>query len=89
MPAKKYTLVISKKAEKELYKLPNDISKRITTAINELCNNPRPKGYRKMMGQRGYRIRKGDYRIIYEIEDDKIIITVLNVGHRRDIYDRI
>ncbi len=84
-----YSLEFKPRAKKQLEKLPDSISKKLLVAINALCKNPRPRGYIKLTGKRGYRIRKGDYRIIYNIEDSKIIITVLNVGHRRDVYDRI
>ena len=52
----------------------------------ELENNPRPSGCKKLQGRNGYRIRSGDYRIIYEVEDKIITVTVIDVGHRKDIY---
>jgi mRNA interferase RelE/StbE len=55
-------------------------------AIANLAVNPRPFGYKKLKGEEAYRIRVGDYRIIYEIDDGKIIVTVVSVGNRKDIY---
>lgn len=53
-----------------------------------LENNPRPSGYKKLKGRPAYRIRHGNYRIIYEINDNIITVTVTNVGHRKDVYDK-
>ena len=58
----------------------------IKSAIAGLSQNPRPYGYKKLKGEEAYRIRVGDYRIIYEIDNDKIIVTVVSVGHRKEIY---
>ena len=58
----------------------------IKGAIAELADNPRPHGYKKLKGEDAYRIRVGDYRIIYEIEDNIILVTVVSVGHRKDVY---
>ncbi|HEY9125250.1 MAG TPA: type II toxin-antitoxin system mRNA interferase toxin, RelE/StbE family [Bacteroidales bacterium] len=55
-------------------------------AISNLGNNPRPFGYKKLKGEDAYRIRIGDYRIIYEIDDTIIVVTVVSVGHRKEIY---
>jgi mRNA interferase RelE/StbE len=73
-----------------VYKDFRSISKiernRIVKRIEALAENPRPFGYRKLTEQNRYRIRQGDYRIIYEIFDDKLIVWVVKVGHRRDVY---
>jgi mRNA interferase RelE/StbE len=58
----------------------------IRVAISRLAENPRPQGYIKLKGEEAYRIRVGDYRIIYEINDDKITVIVVAVGHRKYIY---
>ena len=84
---KKYTLVIKKKAEKQLAKLPKQVTEKLLNVITSLCADPRPRGYIKLVKRKGYRIRKGDYRIIYNIEDEKIIVTVLQVGHRQNVYN--
>ena len=82
----KYTVLIERYAQKQIMKLDRKVIPLIKTAIAGLADNPRPYGYKKLKGEDAYRIRVGDYRVIYEIEDDKIIITVVSVGHREDIY---
>ncbi len=58
----------------------------VKSAIAALADNPRPYGYKKLKGEDAYCIRVGDYRVIYEINDGKIIVTMVSVGHRKDIY---
>ncbi len=82
-----YTIVLSKKAQKQLDKLPNRIVEPILTAISSLEENPRPNGYKKLKGREAYRIRTGDYRIIYSVFDDELIVDVITLGHRKDIYE--
>ena len=81
-----YKLSIRRKAQKQLAKLPVNDYEKVKHAIIELAGNPRPKGAKKLKGRDGWRVRQGDYRIIYEIEDDVLIVIVLDVGHRKDIY---
>jgi mRNA interferase RelE/StbE len=82
-----YTITISRLAQKQLDKLPNNIGDRLIDAIYELAKNPRPTGYKKLKGRDGYRVRSGDYRIIYEIFDSVLLINVVALGHRKDIYN--
>jgi mRNA interferase RelE/StbE len=82
----KYTVLIERYAQKQIMRLDKKVIPLIKTAIASLADNPRPYGYKKLKGEDAYRIRVGDYRIIYEIADDKIIVTVVSVGHRREIY---
>jgi mRNA interferase RelE/StbE len=82
-----YKINITKKAKKELDKMSDDIVEPILTAIEKLSENPRPKGCKKLKGRLGYRIRVGNYRIIYEIFDDVLVIEVVDLGHRKDIYE--
>lgn len=82
----KYTVLIERYAQKQIMKLDKQIIPAIKSAIASLAENPRPYGYKKLKGEEAFRIRVGDYRIIYEIDDGKIIITVVSVGHRKDIY---
>lgn len=82
-----YTIVLSKKAQKQLDKLPNRIVEPILTAISSLEENPHPNGYKKLKGREAYRIRTGDYRIIYSVFDDELIVDVITLGHRKDIYE--
>jgi mRNA interferase RelE/StbE len=83
----KYSVEINKKAQKSLDKLSDFIVAPVLSAINDLAENPRPQGYRKLKGRKGYRIRVGDYRVIYEIFDHVLLIEVVDLGHRKDIYD--
>lgn len=82
----KYTVLIERYAQKQIMKLDKKIIPVIKAAIADLADNPRPYGYRKLKGEDAYRIRVGDYRIIYEINDNTIIVTVVSIGHRKDIY---
>lgn len=82
----KYAVLIERYAQKQIMKLDKQIIPAIKSAIASLADNPRPYGYKKLKGEEAFRIRVGDYRIIYEIDDGKIIITVVSVGHRKDIY---
>ena len=83
----KYKVEINKKARKNLDKLSDFIIEPILIAIGDLAENPRPPGYRKLKGRKGYRIRVGNYRVIYEIYDHVLLIEVVDLGHRKDIYD--
>ncbi len=83
-----YEIVLTKSAQKKLAKLSKELQILIGTAINNLAASPRPSGCKKLKGnQTDYRIRIGDYRVVYEIHDNKLVILVLNLGHRKDIYD--
>lgn len=83
----KYTIVLTKKAKKQLDRLSDDIADPIIESIQNLEKNPRPIGYIKLKGREGYRIRTGNYRIIYTILDSKLIVEIIALGHRRDIYE--
>ena len=82
-----YDLQYKKKAIKALVKINDPYYSAIIQAIDELANNPRPFGYKKLTGRNGYRIRVANYRIIYEIIDTKLIIEIVNVGSRSSIYE--
>ncbi len=84
-----YKLVIEKYALKNIAKIAPAHLPAIREAITLLAQNPRPQGYKKLKGTDAYRIRSGNYRIIYEIHDDIITIVVIDVGHRREIYRRL
>lgn len=83
----KYTVVLSKKAQKQLDKLTDNIAEPIIDAIGDLEKDPRPKGYKKLKGRDGYLIRVGNYRIIYDIYDNELIVDIITLGHRKDIYE--
>jgi len=81
-----YAVFILRRALKELAKLPPEIYERIKAAIWGLGQEPKPAGCQKLTGREGWRIRVGNYRVIYEIDDVQHTVTVLHVGHRRDVY---
>ncbi len=81
-----YTVVFLRRAQRELESLPNTDYERVRNAIAGLANNPRPSGCKKLTGRDGWRIRIGDYRVIYGINDRELLITVVRIGNRRDIY---
>jgi mRNA interferase RelE/StbE len=82
-----YEVKFSKGAKKQLRKLPLDVQQRIQTKINDLAIEPRPNGVKKLQGDdNSYRLRVGDYRVIYEVVDDVLIVTVIKVRHRSEIY---
>lgn len=82
-----YKVTIGSKAFKALEKINEPDYSSIKTAIYNLANDPRPRGYKKLKGQDGYRIRVGDYRVIYTIVDTLLTVDVINLGHRKDIYE--
>ncbi len=81
-----YKVRVERKAQKKLSKIPEPYYSNIKAAILDLGNDPRPKGCKKLKGRDGYRIRVADYRIIYEIQDSILLVDVIDLGHRKDIY---
>jgi len=81
-----YTIHILRRAQRELAELPRGIYERVRDAIRALAQDPRPPGCLKMKEREEWRIRIGSYRVIYEIDDEQQTVTVLHVGHRRDVY---
>ena len=81
-----YKLLIKRSAAKELEELPPKVRRRVASKIDALGTTPRPPGVEKLSGQEKYRIRQGDYRVLYAIDDDAQIVTVVKIGHRRDVY---
>lgn len=81
-----YRVEISRRAAKAVASLGKPTRRKILTAIEALSGNPRPVGCRKLAGQETWRIRVGDYRIIYEIHAQILLVIVVDVGHRREIY---
>ncbi|MHB1920622.1 MAG: type II toxin-antitoxin system RelE family toxin [Chitinophagaceae bacterium] len=82
-----YKIRIEKAVQKTLEKINDPYYSKIKTAILNLSKNPRPVGYKKLKGREGFRIRVADYRIIYEIFDDLLSVDVIDLGHRKDIYE--
>ena len=81
-----YAVSFSRKAQKGLAALPGGAYERMRDAIAELARSPRPVGSKKLKGREGWRLRSGDYRTIYEIDDRLGTVTILQVGHRREVY---
>ncbi len=82
----RYEVAILRRAVKELARLPQKDRLRVEADVEALGSDPRPHGSRKLTGRDGHRIRSGNYRVVYEINDRLQYVTVLHVGHRKDIY---
>lgn len=82
-----YRITIDPAALREMKKIPPKIRQQIVHAIDALSGDPRPDGARKLTGSRSsYRIRVGEYRVLYRITDRELLVLVVKVGHRRDVY---
>lgn len=81
-----YSVRINRSAAKELEDLPIRDRRRVVTRIGALATDPRPRGAQKLSGEEKYRIRQGDVRILYAIDDQEAVVTVVKIGHRRDVY---
>lgn len=82
-----YRITYQPSVLKSLRKLDPHTARRIVTAIEGLAENPRPHGVRMLVGGAGeLRLRVGDYRVIYEAQDERVLVLVLRVGHRREVY---
>ena len=84
----KYKLLFKASVAKDLRKIPNQDVARILVSLEGLQDDPRPRGCEKLSGQERYRIRRGVYRIVYAIVDDALLVTVVKVGHRKQVYRR-
>ena len=82
----KYSLAFKKSVAKDLRNIPNKDVKRILKSIELLCENPRADGCIKLSGQERYRVRQGVYRIVYEIQDTKLIVLIVKIAHRSVVY---
>ena len=82
----KYKIEFKKSAIKELYSIPKKDLRKIISKIEMLADDPRPHGSIKLTGKEQYRIRHGNYRVLYSIEDETLIIYIVKIGHRRVIY---
>lgn len=82
----RYSVIVQRRAQKRIARLPKDTQDRIEEGLQALSNDPRPPGSRKLRGRDGWRIRVGDYRAIYEIDDEAQEVLVVDIGHRRDVY---
>ena len=82
----KYSIVFRKSVTKDLKAIPKKDQVRILQRIAQLAEDPRPPACKRLSGQQRYRIRQGIYRVLYEIEDKQLIVTVVKAGNRRDVY---
>jgi mRNA interferase RelE/StbE len=84
-----YAVELKPAAVRSLKKLAKGLQKRIAARIDRLADNPRPPGVEKLSGEQDYyRVRVGDYRIVYEVKEHILLVLVLRIGHRREIYQR-
>ena len=83
-----YRVDFTAAAARQIRKLPRQPRERVLQLVEALADDPRPHGARKLVGEEtGWRIRAGDYRIIYDVFDDELTVTVVRAGHRRDVYE--
>lgn len=82
----RYSLEILRKAQKQLAKTDKSERKRIIASVKELADEPRPPGCTKLSGRDAWRIRVGSYRVIYEIHDNRLLILIVTIVHRREAY---
>lgn len=82
----KYRITVKKSAARELEIVPKKDLQRIIRRIQSLSSDPRPYGSQKLSGKEYYRVRQGDYRIVYSIDDEDLLIDVVKIGHRREVY---
>ena len=81
-----YEIRIKRSAQKSLAKIPSKFRENIIVAIRSLSNNAQPKGCKKLSGRNAWRIRIGQYRVLYEIHNDELLIMVVSIGHRKNVY---
>jgi mRNA interferase RelE/StbE len=83
----KYKVIIKRTAQKEIKSLPKSVIKKVVIKIQDLTNNPRPSGSKKIVGTSDtWRVRVGNYRIIYDVFDEVLVVEVIAVRHRKDAY---
>ena len=81
-----YRIEFRRKAIKDLHRLSRQDQRRIADAIDQLAKNPRPPGSTQLRNRDGWRIRVGTYRVLYTIEDERLLVLVVKIGHRREVY---
>ena len=81
-----YEILFKESVLKDLKKIPKNDLKRIISRIEKLGDDPRPMGSEKLTGEELYRVRQGNYRIVYSIKDNELTVWVIKVGHRKDVY---
>jgi mRNA interferase RelE/StbE len=81
-----YSVTLRASAAKELRKLPVSVRKQVSEVVDSLAVNPRPQGVKKMVGVDAWRIRIGDYRVVYSIADQLLVVEIIKIGNRREVY---
>jgi mRNA interferase RelE/StbE len=81
-----YSLRIKRSAEKELRRIPKADLRRIVERMERLATEPRPPGCEKLFAENVYRVRQGDYRVLYSVDDEEGVIKIIKIGHRREVY---
>jgi mRNA interferase RelE/StbE len=81
-----YRLLFTKSARRELEHLPRQVLELLKPRLDELIRQPRPHGCQKLTGTPYYRIRQGDYRVLYAIDDGERLVEIIKIGHRREVY---
>lgn len=84
----RYKILFRKSVARDMRRISTRDLRRILAVIDALSDDPRPAGCERLSGQDRHRLREGDYRIIYEIKDDEVIVVVVKNGHRKDVYRR-
>lgn len=83
-----YRLEVSRRVGKQIGALPRQVRDRVDAAILALEETPRPRGSEKLSGGKEYRVRVGDYRVVYVVDDEEMLVQILRVAHRREVYRR-
>lgn len=83
-----YTIELETHARREYHNLPARAREQISDAVDDLRMDPRPPGCKKLVGGNGYRVRTGDYRILYTVDDHSSLVRIYRIGHRREVYRR-
>lgn len=85
---RRYRIEVTPAAARQLRKLDPQVARRVQGAIELLAVDPRPPASRALRGRPGYRVRVGDYRLLYTVQDDVLLVVLIRLGHRRDVYER-
>jgi mRNA interferase RelE/StbE len=87
MPEKSYVVTLTPAAQRALRRLDRPVQRRLLAAMDDLADDPRPHGTKALQGGQGLlRARIGDYRVVYEVHDDQMVVLVVTLGHRREVY---
>ena len=81
-----YSVVVKRSAEHELRAVPKRDLGRVVARIRRLADDPHPPGSEKLSGQDRYRLRQGDYRVVYAVDDEQRMVEIVKIGHRREVY---